>query len=163
CTPEGNTEEAKYAVDNPKTEECKAIGDKGKTIENKKINQQKKEKRERDEKELRQFQKWFKQLGMTLEEAYGEFMGELQEQREQEVLAEECTMFLQRKLPPKREDPGRFTVSCCIGKTTERALSDLGASISLMPLSFLKKWNLGKLSTTETMELVLVDQSTLKP
>ncbi|MCI58442.1 hypothetical protein A2U01_0079697, partial [Trifolium medium] len=32
-----------------------------------------------------------------------------------------------------------------------------------MPLSFLKKWNLGKLSTTEAMELVLADQSTLKP
>ncbi|MCH98899.1 hypothetical protein A2U01_0019908 [Trifolium medium] len=90
-------------------------------------------------------------------------MGELQEQREQEVLAEECTMFLQRKIPPKREDPGIFTVSCCIGKATERALCDLGASISLMPLSFLKKWNLGKLSTTEVMELVLADQSTLKP
>ncbi|MCI93216.1 hypothetical protein A2U01_0114514, partial [Trifolium medium] len=41
-------------------------------------------KREQDEKELRQFQKWFKQLGMTLEEAYIEFIGELEEYYEEE-------------------------------------------------------------------------------
>ncbi|MCI43466.1 hypothetical protein A2U01_0064703, partial [Trifolium medium] len=46
-------------VDNPTKEACKAVG-------------------EKDEKQLRQFQKWFAQLGMTLEESYLEFMEELE-------------------------------------------------------------------------------------
>ncbi|MCI01292.1 hypothetical protein A2U01_0022317 [Trifolium medium] len=101
---------------------------------------------------------------MTLEEAYDEFMGELQMQyQEDKVLAAECNHCMRSKLPQKREDPGRFTVPCCIGKAKEKALCDLGSSISLMPLSFAKKWNVGKLTTNETVELVLADQSTLKP
>ncbi|MCI01932.1 hypothetical protein A2U01_0022962, partial [Trifolium medium] len=65
-------------VDNPKKETCKAIGERRKSIvENR--GDKKDEKREKDEMELRQFQKWFKQLGMTLEEAYEEFMGELED------------------------------------------------------------------------------------
>ncbi|MCI09388.1 hypothetical protein A2U01_0030474, partial [Trifolium medium] len=111
-----------------------------------------------------QFQKWFKQLGMTLEEAYDEFIGELQEQYEEDrILAAECSHCVQSRLPPKREDLGRFIVPCCIGKVKERALCDLCSSISLMPLSFAKKWNVGKLTTTETMELVLAYQSILNP
>ncbi|MCI90650.1 hypothetical protein A2U01_0111944, partial [Trifolium medium] len=35
--------------------------------------------------------------------------------------------------------------------------------ISLMPLSFAKKWKIGKLNTTDTMEIVLADQSILHP
>ncbi|MCI41308.1 hypothetical protein A2U01_0062541, partial [Trifolium medium] len=65
-------------VDNPIKESCKAIGEKVRKIE------VKKEKREKDEEELLQFQKWFKQLGMTLDEAYMEFMGELEEYYEEE-------------------------------------------------------------------------------
>ncbi|MCI01706.1 hypothetical protein A2U01_0022733, partial [Trifolium medium] len=57
----------------------------------------------------------------------------------------------------------RFTVPCCIGKAKERALCYLGYSISLMPMYFTKKWNVGKLTTTETMELILADQSVLNP
>ncbi|MCI58164.1 hypothetical protein A2U01_0079417, partial [Trifolium medium] len=44
-----------------------------------------------------------------------------------------------------------------------RALCDLGSSISLMPLSFGKKWKIGKLDTTDTLEIVLADQSILCP
>ncbi|PNY00101.1 hypothetical protein L195_g023376 [Trifolium pratense] len=69
---DGNT------VDNPAKEECKALGEKTGTAE---------EKRKRDEKELRQLQKWFKQLWLTLEEAYDEFMEELDAYYE-ETLAE---------------------------------------------------------------------------
>ncbi|MCI18541.1 hypothetical protein A2U01_0039695, partial [Trifolium medium] len=101
---------------------------------------------------------------MTLEEAYDEFMGELQEQYEEDkVLAAECSHCVKSRLPPKCKDPGRFTVPYCIGKAKERALCDLGSSISLMPLSFAKKWNVGKLTTTEAMEIVLADQSILNP
>ncbi|MCI14131.1 hypothetical protein A2U01_0035258 [Trifolium medium] len=101
---------------------------------------------------------------MTLEEAYDEFMGELPMQyQEDKVLAAECSHCVRSKLPPKREDPERFTVPCCIGKAKERALCDFGSSISLMPLTFAKKWNVGKLTTNETMKLVLADQSTLNP
>ncbi|MCI22137.1 hypothetical protein A2U01_0043313, partial [Trifolium medium] len=101
---------------------------------------------------------------MTLEEAYDEFMGELQEQYEEEKIpAEECTRCIQRRLPPKLKDPGTFTVTCCIGQTKERALCDLSSSISLMPLSFAKKWKIGELITTNTMEIVLADQSILRP
>ncbi|MCH98528.1 hypothetical protein A2U01_0019533, partial [Trifolium medium] len=99
---------------------------------------------------------------MTLEEAYDDFMGELQEQYEEDkILAAECSHYVKSRLPPKREDPGRFIVPCCIGKAKERALCDLDSSISLMPLSFAKKLNVGKINITEAMELVLVDQSIL--
>ncbi|PNX97142.1 hypothetical protein L195_g020365 [Trifolium pratense] len=57
-------------VDNTTMEVCKAIGERVEKT---------KDKREKDEDELRHFQKWFKQLGMTLEEAYDEFMDELEE------------------------------------------------------------------------------------
>ncbi|MCI69096.1 hypothetical protein A2U01_0090357, partial [Trifolium medium] len=65
-------------VDNPIKETCKAVEEKVRKRE------EKNEKREKDEEELRQFQKWFAQLGMTLEEAYIEFMGELEEYYEEE-------------------------------------------------------------------------------
>ncbi|MCI52201.1 hypothetical protein A2U01_0073445, partial [Trifolium medium] len=80
-------------------------------------------------------------MGMTLEEAYEEFMGELEEQYEEdEILAAECSHCLRSKFPPKQKDPGTFTVPYCFGNVKERALCDLGSSINLMPLSFAKKW-----------------------
>ena len=60
------------------------------------------------------------------------------------ALLEECNVVLQKKLPPKLKDPGRFTIPCAIGNSIfERALCELGASINLMPLSIFKKLNLG--------------------
>jgi hypothetical protein len=52
-------------VDNAK-EECKALTEK-------------ETKCEKDEEELLEFKRWFAKLGMTLEEAYDDFMGELRE------------------------------------------------------------------------------------
>ncbi|MCI22032.1 hypothetical protein A2U01_0043206, partial [Trifolium medium] len=75
----------------------------------------------------------------------------------------ECTQCLPRKLPPKQKDPGTFTVPCYFGNVKEIALCDLDSSISLMPLSFAKKWKIGKIDTTDTMEIVLADQSILRP
>ncbi|MCI15136.1 hypothetical protein A2U01_0036272, partial [Trifolium medium] len=101
---------------------------------------------------------------MTLEEAYNEFMEELEEYYEEEkTQVEECTVCLQRKLPIKQKDPGMFTVSFCFGKVKGRALCDLGSSISLMPLNFAKKWEIRELDSTHTMEIILADQSVLRP
>ncbi|MCI85209.1 hypothetical protein A2U01_0106488, partial [Trifolium medium] len=49
--------------------------------------------------------------GNDLEEAYLEFMGELEEYYEKETAkAEDRAKPSQRKLPPKQKDPGTFTV-----------------------------------------------------
>ncbi|PNX74126.1 hypothetical protein L195_g030040 [Trifolium pratense] len=85
-------------VDNHKKEECKAVGERTERAE---------EKRKKDEKELRQLQKWFKQLRLTMEEAYDEFVEELDEYYE-ETLAEKLN--IESKLPIKRKDPGTFTI-----------------------------------------------------
>ena len=50
------------------------------------------------------------------------------------VLTEQCSAFLLHKLPPKKKDPGSFTISCTIGNSDfKSALIDLGASVNLMP------------------------------
>ncbi|GJS20919.1 zinc knuckle CX2CX4HX4C containing protein [Tanacetum coccineum] len=51
-----------------------------------------------------------------------------------------------RELPPKEEDPGSFILPCSIGRLDfNNALADLGASISIMPLSMYKRLGMGKL------------------
>ena len=78
-------------------------------------------------------------------------------------LTEECSAILQRKLPQKLKDPGSFTIPCTIGNATfERALSDLGASINLMPLSIFKHLGLGEARPT-TVTLQLADRSLKHP
>ncbi|KAJ9168219.1 hypothetical protein P3X46_019770 [Hevea brasiliensis] len=75
------------------------------------------------------------------------------------VLTEECSAILQNKLPPKLKDPGSFSIPCIIGnKKIDKALCDLGASVSLMPLSIYKKLEIGKLKPT-TISLQLADRS----
>jgi len=47
-----------------------------------------------------------------------------------------CSVVIQRILPPKHKDPGVVTIPCCIGEVaTGKTLIDLGVSINLMPLS----------------------------
>jgi hypothetical protein len=55
---------------------------------------------------------------MTLEEAYVEFTEEFLAQQEEEDQVAEC-MFLQRKLPRKQGDPGRFIGELNIGEQLE--------------------------------------------
>ncbi|MCI64159.1 hypothetical protein A2U01_0085417, partial [Trifolium medium] len=57
---------------------------------------------------------------MTLEEAYLEFMEELEEYYEEETA--QAIEHPERKLPPKRKDPGTFTVPFCFGNVQGRAL-----------------------------------------
>ncbi|MCI51430.1 hypothetical protein A2U01_0072674, partial [Trifolium medium] len=60
---------------------------------------------------------------MTLEEAYLEFMEELEEYYEEETAQAEMGIEQpERKLPPKQKDPGTFTVPFCFGSVQGRAL-----------------------------------------
>ena len=62
-----------------------------------------------------------------------------------------CSSFLQS--PVKLQDPGAFSIPCCIGDMQiEGTLCDLGASVSLMPLS-LYQW-LHLLDLTPTLSLI---------
>ncbi|MCI43534.1 hypothetical protein A2U01_0064771, partial [Trifolium medium] len=99
---------------------------------------------------------------MTLEEAYLEFMEELEEYYEEEIAQAEMGTE-QRKLPPKQKDSGTFTVPFCFGSVQGRALCDLGSSISLMSLQFAQKWKIGRIDETHTREIILADQSVLRP
>ncbi|XP_058002300.1 uncharacterized protein LOC110650304 [Hevea brasiliensis] len=79
------------------------------------------------------------------------------------ALTEECSALLQNKLPPKLKDPGSFSIPCHIGDTSiEKALCDLGASVSLMPLSICEKLKVGDLKPT-TISLQLADRSIKYP
>ncbi|PON44674.1 Aspartic peptidase domain containing protein [Trema orientale] len=78
-------------------------------------------------------------------------------------LTEECSDILQRKLPQKLKDPGSFTIPCTIGSFTfEKAFCDLGANISLMPLSVFKKLGLSEVKRT-TITLQMADRSLTYP
>ncbi|KAL5573288.1 hypothetical protein UlMin_022885 [Ulmus minor] len=71
------------------------------------------------------------------------------EANEKVMLTEECSVILQRKLPPKLKDPGSFTIPCTIGDFEfNKVLCDLGASINLMPLSIFRKLGLGEVKPT---------------
>ena len=68
-----------------------------------------------------------------------------------------------KKSPPKLRDPGSFAIPCVIGsETIDRAMCDLGASVSFLPLSLFKRMGIGELKPTE-MTLKLADRSTIQP
>ncbi|XP_057755876.1 uncharacterized protein LOC130975060 [Arachis stenosperma] len=65
------------------------------------------------------------------------------------VMNKECSALIQKDLPTKKKDPGSFHIPCAIGETIiDRGLSDLGASINLMPLSLMKKLQINELTPT---------------
>nr|GEW82427.1 reverse transcriptase domain-containing protein [Tanacetum cinerariifolium] len=68
-----------------------------------------------------------------------------------------------KKLPEKLGDPGRFLIPCDFSEFDNcLALTDLGASINLMPLSIWKKLRLPTLNDTK-MVLELDDRTISKP
>ena len=74
-----------------------------------------------------------------------------------------CNAVIKRSFPLKMQDPGCFTIPCTIGNfEMGKALCDLEASISLMPLSVVKRLNLGEL-TLIAMTLQMVDRSFAQP
>jgi len=75
------------------------------------------------------------------------------------LLTEECNAILQNKLPPNLEDVGSFSIQRSVGDVTiSLILYDLGASVSLMPHSICKRFQLEELKPT-TSYIQLVDGS----
>ena len=78
-------------------------------------------------------------------------------------LTEECSVILQKKLPPKLQDPGSFAIPLFVGnRVSGKALCDLGASINLMSLSMFKRLKLGEPKSTK-ISLQLADRSYQHP
>nr|GEW62641.1 DNA-directed DNA polymerase [Tanacetum cinerariifolium] len=74
-------------------------------------------------------------------------------------LNEHCSAVLLKKFPEKLVDPDKFLIPCDFPRMDEcLALTDLGASINLMPLSVWNKLSLPDLSPT-CMTLELADHS----
>ncbi|GKB14432.1 reverse transcriptase domain-containing protein [Tanacetum coccineum] len=78
-------------------------------------------------------------------------------------LNENCSVMLLKKLPEKLRDPGKFLIPCDFPRMDVcHALTDLGASINIMPLSIWKKLSLPELTPT-WMTLELADRSITRP
>ncbi|XP_021667024.1 uncharacterized protein LOC110655138 [Hevea brasiliensis] len=79
------------------------------------------------------------------------------------ALTEECSAILQNKLPPKMKDPESFSIPSLIGNMKiDKALYDLGVSVSLMPLSICQKQNVRELKLN-TISLQLANRSVKYP
>ncbi|XP_021756145.1 uncharacterized protein LOC110721288 [Chenopodium quinoa] len=100
--------------------------------------------------QFEKFLRMFKQLKVNVPffdalmqmPSYAKFLKEIMSKKrkledyETIALSEECSVVIQQKLPPKLKDPGSFSIPCKISEINfSRALCDLGASVSLMPLS----------------------------
>ncbi|XP_061363441.1 uncharacterized protein LOC133307041 [Gastrolobium bilobum] len=97
---------------------------------------------------------------------YAKFMKDLLSRKrklqecETVTLTEECSAIIQKKLPPKLKDPGRFSIPCNIGNMeVKNILCDLGASINVMPLFMMKKLGITEVRPTKTI-VQLADRST---
>ncbi|KAL5554316.1 hypothetical protein UlMin_041717 [Ulmus minor] len=78
-------------------------------------------------------------------------------------LAEQASVVIDNKTPPKYKDPGCPTVPCQIGnQACGQALLDLGASVNLMPYSVYLQLGLGEIKPT-TVVLQLADRLVRKP
>ena len=74
-----------------------------------------------------------------------------------------CSEVIQKSLPAKMKDLGRFTIPCSIGKYEfKEALCDSGASINLMPLSVVQRLSLRELTPT-AITLQMSDRSMTQP
>ncbi|CAL9012079.1 unnamed protein product, partial [Prunus brigantina] len=87
--------------------------------------------------------------------AYGKFIKHLITHKlnfapsEEVKLNKNVSAVLQRKLPPKLEDPGSFDIPINIGdKKAGRAMLDLGASINVMPYSVYQELGLEGMKKT---------------
>ena len=74
-----------------------------------------------------------------------------------------CSVVIQRILPPKFKDPGSVTIPCSIGVVSVgKALIDLGASINLMPLSMCRRIRNLEIAPTRMIPQ-LADRSITRP
>ncbi|XP_019430376.1 PREDICTED: uncharacterized protein LOC109337782 [Lupinus angustifolius] len=100
---------------------------------------------------------------------YSKFMKELLSKKrsyqEKEIfsLNATCSAILQTNIPQKSKDPGNVTIPVTIGNVSiGKALIDLGVSVSLMPLSMMKRIGGIQLKPTR-MSLQLADRSIKYP
>ncbi|GKC06187.1 hypothetical protein Tco_0997797 [Tanacetum coccineum] len=74
-----------------------------------------------------------------------------------------CSTILKDDLPSKEKDLGSFTLPCYINNMCfDKALADLGASISVMPYSTFTNLGLGKLAPTKLI-IELADKTVKRP
>ncbi|XP_039841728.1 uncharacterized protein LOC120702016 [Panicum virgatum] len=74
-------------------------------------------------------------------------------------LTEACSAAILQQLPEKKKDPGFPTIRCSIGaQNFDKALCDLGASVSVMPKAVFDQLNYTELTPTP-MQLQLADSS----
>ncbi|XP_057545873.1 uncharacterized protein LOC130824871 [Amaranthus tricolor] len=79
-----------------------------------------------------------------------------------ETLNGQCIAILQCKVPKKQADPDTFTIPLKLGNNVSAvALADLGASVSVMPLTLCKKIN-GEMKATR-MSIQFADRSVRYP
>ncbi|CAN6476121.1 unnamed protein product [Victoria cruziana] len=97
--------------------------------------------------------------------AYARFLKELCTKKrsrkvpEYVLLSEETSSLLQRRLPPKLEDPSAPIIPCVLGHIqVERALLDLGASVNVLPGFFYDVFGLEGLRPT-SMTIQMADWS----
>ncbi|XP_058784356.1 uncharacterized protein LOC131659140 [Vicia villosa] len=131
----------------------------------------------KNEGQFKKFVELLKQLNVTIPfieaitqmPSYAKFLKEILSNKKKIVenetvtLTAECNTIIQNNVPPKLKDPGSISIPCVIGKfVIDKALCDLGASVSLMPLSICEKLKLGELRPTR-MSLQLADRSVKFP
>ncbi|XP_074293197.1 uncharacterized protein LOC141620154 [Silene latifolia] len=75
----------------------------------------------------------------------------------------QCIAILLNPMPEKLQDPDNFSIPCTVGNVSiKRALCDLGASVSILPLPIARKVGLHDMITT-SMTLQLADRSVQRP
>ncbi|XP_074288437.1 uncharacterized protein LOC141613593 [Silene latifolia] len=80
------------------------------------------------------------------------------------TLTKECSAVLLNHKSKKLQDPGSFSIPCMVGNPIiERALCDLGASVSILPLPITKKLGLLQDMVFTSMTLQLADRSVQYP
>ncbi|KAG7578694.1 Reverse transcriptase domain [Arabidopsis thaliana x Arabidopsis arenosa] len=91
-------------------------------------------------------------------------MERIQEVQGMVVLSHECSAIIQKKIIPKKlGDPGSFTLPCSLGPLFfDKCLCDLGASVSLMPLSVARRLGFIKYKSCQ-IQLILADRSVRVP
>ncbi|XP_050919059.1 uncharacterized protein LOC127136555 [Lathyrus oleraceus] len=130
-------------------------------------------KKDQHEKKIEKFLEMFKKLEINipfyeaLEQMpiYAKFMKDIISKKcstniDPIILTETCSAIIQgMKILVKKNDRGLITIPCTIGaRKFKKALIDLGASVSLMPLHIYKKLGLGTVQNTR-MTFQLVDCS----
>nr|GEZ43501.1 reverse transcriptase domain-containing protein [Tanacetum cinerariifolium] len=128
----------------------------------------KQKQQEKDEVQIHKFWQRFKQLhiNITLADAlilipkYQKMLKALLSNKEKLLelentpFNEDCSAVILKKLPKKLRDPWKFLIPCGFSELKCKALSDIGVSFNLVPLSVWKKLGLPELiSTRMTFEL----------